>query len=64
MGFSAPSEAHSLYNPFSENLTYLVGGESWPVDVVHYPDIRRSMTKSHGNRAFSEWKDIMPVSVR
>ena len=64
MGFPAPSEAHSLHNPNPEDLIYLMGGEGWPVDVVHYPEIRRSMTRSHGKRAYSDWDDITPVKGR
>jgi len=41
-----------------------MGGESAPVDVVHYPDIKRSMTKSHGRRSYSEWDDIHEVTTR
>lgn len=64
MGFPAPSEAHSLHNPNPEDLIYLMGGEGWPVDLVHYPEIRRSMTRSHGKRAYSDWDDITPVKGR
>lgn len=55
MGFPAPSPAHSLRNPGATELVYLMGGERWPVDIVHYPDIGRSMLKAHGRRA---WMDM------
>ncbi len=64
MGFPAPSDAHSLHNPHAEDLVYLLGGEGWPVDVVHYPEIKRSMTRSHGKRAYSDWDDITEVESR
>ena len=64
MGFTAPSEPHSLHNSSAADLIYLMGGESAPVDVVHYPDIKRSMTKSHGRRSYSEWDDIHEVTTR
>lgn len=64
MGFPAPSDAHSLHNPHAEDLVYLMGGEGWPVDVVHYPEIKRSMTRSHGKRAYSDWEDITEVKGR
>lgn len=57
MGFPAPSPAHSLRNPFDEDLVYLMGGERNAVDAVHYPLIRRTMTKAHGTRRWFDWDD-------
>lgn len=50
MGFSAPSLPHSLYNPHKNDLVYLMGGERNYPDVVHYPDINRTMVKTVGRR--------------
>lgn len=61
MGFPAPSPAHSLSNPFGEDLVYLVGGERNPVDAVHYPRIRRSMLKAHGHKRWVDWDDLHDV---
>ena len=58
MGFPAPSPGHSLHNNSQQDLIYLVGGESNPADVVHYPWIRRTMIKSHGRRAWVDWSDL------
>ncbi len=58
MGFPAPSPPHSLHNPYPEDLVYLMGGERNPADVVHYPDITRSMIKSHGRRAWVDWQNL------
>lgn len=58
MGFPAPSPAHSLENPFAEDLLYLVGGECNAVDLVHYPRIARTLIKSHGSRRWVDWRDI------
>lgn len=61
MGFPAPSPAHSLFNPHPEDLVYLMGGErNWP-DVVHYPDLQRSMMKTQGKRTWAQWDDIHTV---
>jgi len=38
MGFSAPSIAHHLRNPFAEDLVYLCGGEIRELDVCSYPE--------------------------
>jgi len=58
MGFPAPSPGHGLHNDSAADLLYLVGGESNPADVVHYPWIRRTMIKSHGRRAWVDWADL------
>jgi uncharacterized cupin superfamily protein len=61
MGFPAPSPAHSLHNPFDEDLLYLMGGERHAVDAVHYPRIRRSMLKAHGVKRWVDWPDLHQV---
>jgi uncharacterized cupin superfamily protein len=58
MGFPAPSPAHSLTNPFDEDLVYLMGGERNAVDAVHYPRIRRTLLKAHGRRRWVDWDDV------
>ena len=58
MGFPTPSPAHSLENPYQEDLLYLMGGERNALDVVHYPRIKRSMVKSHGRRYWADWPDL------
>jgi len=62
MGFPAPSPAHSLSNPGDEDLVYLMGGERNAVDAVHYPRIRRTMTKAHGRRQWMHWDDLNELS--
>jgi uncharacterized cupin superfamily protein len=37
MGFTTPSVAHHLRNPFDEDLIYLCGGEIRELDVCDYP---------------------------
>ena len=58
MGFPAPSPAHSLHNPYDEDLVYLMGGERNTNDVVHYPRLQRSMMKSDGKRTWANWSDL------
>jgi uncharacterized cupin superfamily protein len=64
MGFPAPSPAHSLHNPYAEDLVYLMGGERWAVDIVHYPQLQRSMLKSHGRRVWIDDGDIAELPPR
>lgn len=58
MGFPSPSPGHGLVNDGDVDLVYLMGGESNPADVVHYPWIRRSMIKSHGRRVWVDWDHL------
>ena len=61
MGFPSPSPGHGLKNTSNRDLLYLVGGESNPADVVHYPWIQRTMMKSHGRRRWVDWQDLHDV---
>lgn len=58
MGFPAPSEPHSLRNPFDEDLVYLMGGERNANDLVHYPRIGRILVKSDGRRMWADRRDL------
>ena len=58
MGFATPSQPHTLTNPFSEDLVYLMAGERNPNDIVHYPRIRRTMIKGPGPRRWVDWDDL------
>lgn len=64
MGFPAPAPAHSLENPYAEDLLYLMGGERNAVDVVHYPRIQRSMVKAHGRRHWVDWSDLHELPAK
>jgi uncharacterized cupin superfamily protein len=55
MGFPEQSPAHTLRNPFDEDLVYLMGGERNAHDIVNYPRIRRSMIKSAGKKTWVDW---------
>ncbi|MDA1075927.1 MAG: cupin domain-containing protein [Proteobacteria bacterium] len=61
MGFPTPSPAHSMRNTSSANLVYLVGGENNPEEVVHYPDIKRTMIRAHGKRRYVDWEHLKDV---
>ena len=55
MAFPHGSPPHMLSNPYDEDLVYLMGGERNSCDVVHYPNIKRSMVKSAGRRYWTDW---------
>ena len=65
MGFSTPSAPHSLSNPFEEDLVYLMGGERNLPDIVHYPDLQRSMIKTlDGKRQYVDQPNLHSVTTR
>ena len=45
MGFPAPGVAHHLRNPFEEDLVYLVGGESYEVEIADFPHLGKRMIR-------------------
>ena len=45
MGFTTPSVAHHLRNPFEEELVYLVGGENLDVEIVDFPRLAKRMLR-------------------
>ena len=63
MGFPTPGIAHLLRNPFREDLVYLMGGESQPLEVIDYPKLGKRYLLMPGQKgvAFYELKDpIVP----
>ncbi len=64
MGFGTPSAAHSMRNTGSQDLVYLMGGENWATDVVHYPDLQRTMLKTNGRRTWTSWQNLQEVPAR
>lgn len=45
MGFSTPSVAHHLRNPFETDLVYLMGGEAREVEIADFPRLNRRMIR-------------------
>ena len=45
LAFPTPSVAHHLRNPGDEDLVYLVGGESRPVEIADFPRLNRRMVR-------------------
>ena len=64
MGFPSPSLPHSMHNNSDEDLVYLMGGERWPVDVVRYPDQKKTMIKSNGSRSWSSDSHLADLTPR
>lgn len=45
LAFPAPSVAHHMRNPFTQDLVYLVGGENRPVEISDFPRLNRRMVR-------------------
>ena len=60
MGFTAPSLPHSLKNPFSEDLVYLMGGERRSFEVVDYTHVKKRLYRVNGERKLVDWGDLEP----
>jgi uncharacterized cupin superfamily protein len=45
LGFPTPSVAHHLWNPFAEDLVYLMGGESRDVEIADFPKLGRRLIR-------------------
>lgn len=45
MGFPTPGVAHHLRNPSGEDLVYLIGGESYDVEIADFPRLGRRMIR-------------------
>jgi uncharacterized cupin superfamily protein len=56
LGFPAPSVPHVLHNRSDEDLVYLMGGESLPLDVIDYPELgkRYLLMPGEGGTRFFE----------
>lgn len=46
MAFPTPSVAHHLRNPFTEELRYLMGGESLKVEIAEFPRLNKRMIRT------------------
>ncbi|MEA5451467.1 cupin domain-containing protein [Leptolyngbya sp. CCNP1308] len=52
MGFATGGLAHSLSNPFTEDLVYLVGGMRLEFDICDYPKVNTRMYRRGDQREY------------
>ena len=52
MLFPKDSAAHSMHNPFVEDLVYLMGGTRSPIDVCSYPKLQRRQYRIDGKKEY------------
>ncbi|MDB9525329.1 cupin domain-containing protein [Oscillatoria sp. CS-180] len=57
MGFAADGLAHSMHNPYQEDLVYLMGGLDLDYDVVEYPNQGKRLYRVGDRRVY---EDIAP----
>lgn len=60
MGFTAPSQPHSMSNLFEEDLVYLMGGERRNFDVCDYPRLKKRLFRVDGARQLADWDNLKP----
>jgi uncharacterized cupin superfamily protein len=58
IGFPARGPAHTMSNPFDDDLIYLVGGNRDDFDVTDYPRIRQRLFKYDKRRDYVAWDDV------
>jgi uncharacterized cupin superfamily protein len=62
MGFTAPGPAHHLANPYTEDLVYLMGGETGRLDIGHFPKLGRKIVFGPSGLFAAEDKDLKPMT--
>jgi uncharacterized cupin superfamily protein len=61
MGFCQASLPHSMHNPNSEDLVYLMGGSRSKVDICDYPRINRRMYRFNGQKKYVDMENLHDV---
>jgi uncharacterized cupin superfamily protein len=61
MGFPTPAVAHHLVNDGSEDLVYLMGGESSKAEIAEFPDLGRIMVRRGEEILVFDTKDAKPL---
>jgi uncharacterized cupin superfamily protein len=64
MGFPTPSVAHHLVNSGTEDLVYLMGGESRQLEISEFPDLGRIMVRRGEQIDTFDTKDAEPFGPR
>lgn len=59
--FPKNGPAHSMRNPFEEDLVYLMGGTRAEVDVCTYPRLKRTMIRADGEKKYVDAPHLKKV---
>src|SRR5262249_14863088 len=63
LGFTAPSVAHHLRNPFEADLVYLMGGERCPVEVGEFPRLQKRVIRDGTEAYFVDLNSLEAFSL-
>ncbi len=63
MGFTAPSQPHSLSNLLDQDLVYLMGGERRSVDICDYPRLKQRLVRTGEDRQLYHWHDLQQFEI-
>ena len=61
LGYRKSGPAHSLENPFEEDLVYLMAGTRCDTDVCDYPDLALRQFRINGVRYAANLADLAEV---
>jgi len=62
MAFGRESLPHTLTNPFTEDLVYLMGGTRNAIDICDYPRINRRMYRVDGSKQYVDLENLHNVN--
>ena len=62
MGFTAPSVAHHLTNPYEADLVYLMGGEHSGFDIGNFPRVGKRVLFDGEHIQMLDEKALIPMS--
>ena len=60
MGFSTPSVAHHLRNPFEEELIYIMGGERREYEIADFPHLQKRMFRNGNKIQIADLDNLKP----
>lgn len=61
MMFPKGGPAHSMRNPFQDDLVYLMGGTRPPVDICTYPRLGRTQIRANGEKQYVDAPHLKKV---
>ncbi|MFQ5698928.1 MAG: cupin, partial [Myxococcota bacterium] len=60
VGFPTPSVPHQVRNPFGEELRYLTGGESLPIEIADFPRLDKRLIRNGSDVSIVSRSDLKP----
>ena len=63
LGFTAPSLPHTMRNPFTLDLVYLMGGERQNFDICDYPRLQKRLFRLNDEQQLVDWDELKPFHL-